>query len=284
MYTQLYRKSSVVTCISLSTLCAITFPKNVFAQTDFSGENNKGQIVKTETLPTPDGQMEAIWDRAVKHPIDNSVDPNKPSDEADALGYWKALWTPTHLYLFVSVQDDKKMSDSPGHSYQDDQIELFVTSDNNKPASYFSPRTTNTFAYENPRVGPSIETHKGTKGFKAGYAEVTGGWNFEISIPFSDWKINPKSGDWLGMEVQINDDDDGGQRDHKLSWNSLKDGAAFNPRMQGSSQFVNDPPITAILASKSKENRMRLQASQAALLPGRLVDGRMIPSKSIRLR
>src|SRR3712207_6729345 len=135
-------------------VCALSAP--ALAQDAPRQEDNKGQIVKVAKLPTVDGKPDAVWDHAPWHPIDNQIG-GAISSPADCSGEWKGIWTPTHVAFFVRVKDEAKVNDSPGHTYEDDQIELFVTSDNKKPESYFKPKTTNTFAYENPRGGPSIE-------------------------------------------------------------------------------------------------------------------------------
>ncbi len=211
-----------------------------------------GYIAKIDPAAAPkiDGVMDDIWETSYIHHIDNLTD-GVVTDTNDLSGNWRALWTPTHLFLFVTVRDDVKIiNDSKGHAYLDDQIEVFVTSDNKKPEDYFKPPTTNTFCYENPRAGGSVESHKKTKGFQAKVVDTDIGWNLELSIPFTDWKISPKLNDSMGIDVQINDDDTGGDRDGKLSWNSMSDaggGSAWHPRNQGTAVFVEQAPVSISL-------------------------------------
>lgn len=203
-------------------------------------ERNVAMIKKIDTPPLIDGELDDIWDAASINPIDNTTGGYICSPQ-DLSAHWKGLWTSTHLYIFVTVTDDTKYMDSPGHRYKDDQIEVFVTSDNKKPIDYWNPKNSNTFAYENPRGEPSEESHKKSEGHVSGQKETPTGWTFELAIPFSDWGIAPTEGHQIGIDVQVNDDDgpnegETDKRDAKISWNSLSDvdgGVAFNPLMQG---------------------------------------------------
>lgn len=211
---------------------------------DRQHENNIGAIVSAAQAPVVDGQLDAIWDNAQAHPIDNLIDGASSGDQ-DLSASWKALWTPTHLFFFIEVTDDQKLMDSPDHPYFDDQIEIFLTSDNRKPADYWNPPNTNTFAYENPRDAPSFENHKKKSGQVDAKLETATGWVMEMSIPFTDLNITPALGDSIGLDIQVNDDDEGndeGARDAKIAWNSLTDvdgGVAFNSLLQGTAVFVS---------------------------------------------
>ncbi len=46
------------------------------------------------------------------------------------------------------------------------------------------------------------------------------GWAVEAAVPLKNagWNIKPKTGLVIGFNTQMNDDDDGGGRDHKLIW------------------------------------------------------------------
>lgn len=227
------------------TLCfaVVSFPE-IHAQETQQHENNIGKIVRAQKAPVIDGRVEKVWKTAQVHKIDNLID-GKSSGDKDISGTWKALWTSTHMFLLIEVTDDKKLMDSPKHGYLDDQIEIFLTSDNKKPANYWNPPNNNTFAYENPRDAASFENHKKKKGHVEQKMETKTGWQMEISIPFSDLNITPQAGDSIGIDIQVNDDDvgnDDGARDAKIAWNSLTDvkgGVAFNPLLQGTAVFVD---------------------------------------------
>jgi hypothetical protein len=205
----------------------------------FRHESNLATLTKIMDGPAIDGVEDDVWRQGAWNPIDNLIS-GKLDGPADGGGEWKGLWTSTHFYLFVRVRDDKKLMDSPGHSYRDDQIELFITSDDRKPPSYFRPRNTNTFAYENPRGGPTTETHKKTTGYRSAYAEVAGGWTLELAVPFSDWGISPSAGHRIGIDMNINDDDeagDDGKNDAQIGWNGRVCCVGADPTLQGSARL-----------------------------------------------
>ena len=52
-----------------------------------------------------------------------------------------------------------------------------------------------------------------------------GGWAAEVAIPLSlenGWDLHPVDGQIIGLNTTYNDDDNEGERDHKLIW-SLND-------------------------------------------------------------
>ena len=54
---------------------------------------------------------------------------------------------------------------------------------------------------------------------------MEGGWAGELAIPLKPeggWSLTPEDGQIIGFNAHYNDDDDGGDRDHKLIW-SLND-------------------------------------------------------------
>jgi hypothetical protein len=53
--------------------------------------------------------------------------------------------------------------------------------------------------------------------------ETATGWIVEAAVPLKNnkWDIRPAAGLVIGFNVQSNDDDDGGNRDHKLIWSDL---------------------------------------------------------------
>ena len=85
--------------------------------------------------------------------------------------------------------------------------------------------------------GPKTET------IAAG-EKTADGWNVEVGIPLknSGWNIQPKDGLKIGFNMHYNDDDDGGDRDHKLIWSAeevkLGEASWQNPSRFAELQFV----------------------------------------------
>ena len=59
------------------------------------------------------------------------------------------------------------------------------------------------------------------------------GYRLEASIPWVMLGVRPRNGMQIGFDIQINDDDNGDQRDAKISWNATLDEAWKNPRLFG---------------------------------------------------
>jgi hypothetical protein len=72
------------------------------------------------------------------------------------------------------------------------------------------------------------------------YALVTSdnGYRLEIKFPWSTLGTNPSPGGKIGLDVHVNDDDDGGERDTKLTWSDVQDDAWQNPRTFGTANLA----------------------------------------------
>jgi len=72
------------------------------------------------------------------------------------------------------------------------------------------------------------------------YALVTSddGYRLEIKFPWSTLGTKPFPGAKIGLDVHVNDDDDGGERDTKLMWSDVYDDAWQNPRVFGTAELA----------------------------------------------
>jgi hypothetical protein len=64
------------------------------------------------------------------------------------------------------------------------------------------------------------------------------GYRVEIKFPWSTIGGEPKVGGKIGLDVHVNDDDDGGERDTKLSWHDADDTAWSNPQAFGNAELA----------------------------------------------
>jgi hypothetical protein len=78
---------------------------------------------------------------------------------------------------------------------------------------------------------------------KFGITELVGGYLLEVSIPWSAIGITAVSRHTIGLDVHINDDDDGQQRDGKRSWHSITDDTWHNPRTFGTAHLLGVVPF-----------------------------------------
>ncbi len=160
--------------------------------------------------------------------------------------HWLALHDGTWLYLLIVVDDAGEHhfdSQEIRKPWRDDSIELFVDGDNSQSAQYdgvddFSMHVvlldamdggSNSSTSADPKVYQSVNSVP----LPAGLVFATGPLNgptapaeyasngvrqdiYEIAIRISD--LNIELGRTFGFEVQIDDDDDAGDRDAKWGW------------------------------------------------------------------
>ena len=59
------------------------------------------------------------------------------------------------------------------------------------------------------------------------------GMVLEAAIPWQALGVHPMQGHPIGIDIQVNDDDNGNERDSKLAWHAKNDDAWKNPQRFG---------------------------------------------------
>jgi hypothetical protein len=67
---------------------------------------------------------------------------------------------------------------------------------------------------------------------------ITGGYRLETRIPWSTLGVTPVLGNFIGTDVQVDDDDDGTTRDGKKAWFATDDNSWQNPSLFGTGKLV----------------------------------------------
>ncbi len=194
-------------------------------------------VNKADQSPVIDGIEEDIWSDAPKYKLENVIYSPISSDE-DCSAYYKVMWDQENLYLLVDVTDDELKNDSM-EFYYDDNIELFIDADNSRKSEYGDKDYTYDFNWD--RTTPNMEA-RGQLYQKDDikYALVTSddGYRLEIKFPWSTLGTEPFPGAKIGLDVHVNDDDDGGERDTKLTWSDTQDDAWQNPKVFGTAELA----------------------------------------------
>jgi xyloglucan-specific exo-beta-1,4-glucanase len=192
-------------------------------------------INNTATAPTIDASYDTIWDNANVITAANVIS-GTVSSTTDLNANVRALWDNSNLYLWVRVFDDYKVNDSGTAVHKDDSVEIYIDADNSKLTAYdgindyqYIFRWNDTTVYETKL--------NNTAGITFAQATLTDGYRMEIQIPLSTLGVTPGSGTKIGFEVQINDDDDGGERDGKKAWWGIDDTAWSDPSKFGTAQL-----------------------------------------------
>ncbi|WP_020561335.1 sugar-binding protein [Thiofilum flexile] len=173
------------------------------------------------------------WQGASTYRLRNVVNGTITGKE-DLAAIWQVSWDYSNLYLRVAVDDNKffRENDKPWH---DDSIEVFFNT-NATPQTQYDGVHQHHMIF---RWGDSSITYGGYSArqhLNAQYAmkKFDNSYVLELIVPWPALGITPGMGTTLGIDIQVNDDDSGGLRKGKLSWNDKRDEAWRNPSMLGS--------------------------------------------------
>ena len=182
-------------------------------------------VYKVSHPLTIDGHIESAWENPLVASFDaTTVLVGAGFDAADLSGSAKVLWDDTNVYLLAEVTDDTKVNDS-GNTYEDDNVEFYFDIDNSKLSSYDDNDVQYSFAWNDGDEVGALPGTRPTTGIVYSIQDTDSGYIVEALIPWSTLQGAPQAGDEVGFEFMINDDDDGGGRDGKLSWNAATDQA-----------------------------------------------------------
>lgn len=170
----------------------------------------------------------------------NQVLEGKTWDKKDFYGRWQAHWDANNLYLTVRVYDDHPVQDSPDPT-DDDAVELFIDTDNQR-GTQMDSKTEYHLIFRPPN---SVQMGKSSaplstaalNSIQTQMRNEKDGYTLEAQIPWQLFGLKPKIRDIIGMEVEINDDDDGNVRDERFGWMASENQAASNPSLWASVLF-----------------------------------------------
>lgn len=192
------------------------------------------------------------------HSVDHTMGWTTPGNDKDGSFDFACVADENYLYVAVKINDDKKCVDENlgGDVYKDDSIELYIDGDNNKALEYEPDVSQITIGRYNIGVDPKTPklnawTGNSGKGLPADQSgtmvavvDTDYGYAMEIAVPLATYKIKLADGALIGFNVQLNDDDDNGERDHKLSWSEAErkggETAYFDPSVFGELMFRKD--------------------------------------------
>jgi hypothetical protein len=175
-----------------------------------------GRLSRTDPEVMLDGVQEPVWTLRSSPQVANNLLFGSVDDDNDLSATWWGMWNDEYLYVFVSVLDAQRQnSESP--VYQDDSVEVYIDGHREGGNSY----DLNDFQYLF-RPGDNVAHVGGGRqgmsndGVLHGSEPAPGGYNIEVAIPWTTLGVSP--GGHIGMEIHVNDDDDGGFRDAQVSW------------------------------------------------------------------
>ncbi len=187
-------------------------------------------VAKTAVPVEIDGVEDTSWNSPDTISIETNVS-GEVSDSDDLAGTWKAQWDENALYFFISVTDDDLQNDSDPW-YEDDGVEIYIDSDNSKNTTYGSDDHQLTIGWNNGNLIEDTKDNIGP-GSTVAVVDTNQGYDVEVSIPWSALGLTPTAGQFIGLDVHIIDDDEGGARSGKLSWFSQIDESYRDPSLFG---------------------------------------------------
>jgi hypothetical protein len=208
---------------------------------------------------TLDGKLDELaWQYAPWHIIGGKDATVAADSDKDASVKFATCADDKYIYIAAEITDDKvRSNENTGcEVWKDDSIEIYIDGENDKAGTYDSNDAQITIGADVIGVEPEVDVLAdllgGCVGINQGPTtetiatgeETDEGWNVEIAIPLENdgWKVKPQDGLIIGFNVQYNDDDDGGDRDHKLIWCVREveqgEGSWDNPSLFAELQFV----------------------------------------------
>jgi hypothetical protein len=215
-------------------------------------------IARAGRAPVIDGVWDDAWGGVPAIAGNRYMSMDKLRNYSDCSMNTRIMWDSENLYGLVRVWDDTLMRDGSG-DFNDDSFELYVDGDYSHGSVYDRVNDFQfEFSYQNAAqpvapihlAGSSvgtpidftgvrqastsfIDTIRVPKG-KTTILDTTGfGFVLEFAIPMASLHIAPAAGRLIGVEMDYNDDDDGGERDTQMKTYSKMDESSQNPgRMQ----------------------------------------------------
>ncbi|MBC7390451.1 MAG: T9SS type A sorting domain-containing protein, partial [Opitutaceae bacterium] len=217
---------------------ASTSPVNINITTNTIPTSTENvTIPKPSAVPMVDGIVDDVWNKVETLNISKEIIPSI-TGPADLSGNYKTMWDNNYIYVLVNVTDDIKINDSGNEYFRDDAVELFFDIGNDKSSTYGSNDIQYTFRWNDKTVyaGPAGRSSTNVEFQMVG---TSTGYTLEVKIPWSTIQGTPAGDQLLGFDVQINDDDNGGDRDSKLAWAAPSDDAWQNPSLLGIAKLGN---------------------------------------------
>ena len=177
---------------------------------------------------TIDGEMEDAWNSAVEVKLGNKTDNPK------ATATVKLLWDEEYLYAYATVVDADLNKDSE-QVHEQDSFEIFIDEINSKAAEYNDATKQYRINYENAH---SFNGDKCTEENETTFAKTTDN-GYIVEGAFKWTEITPKAGDYIGIELQINDADSSAVRIGTVTWNDITNQCWSSPACFGTGMLVD---------------------------------------------
>jgi len=148
-------------------------------------------------------------------------------DKRDMSGKWQVKWDKQNIYLSARVYD-KEISEDSNDPVNDDSVEFFIDTNNSRGSSFDKKNDFHFIFARNKTEAIAGKRNPQNRNIRIPYdiEEKYDGYELRAKISWKKLGKTPAVKNKLSMDVVMNDDDDGGERDARISWNSRK----INPK------------------------------------------------------
>jgi hypothetical protein len=203
------------------------------------------EVPVVSTPPALDGKVDDVWLQTPVQYVKTTINGAAPTDLADCSGLFRVLYDATNLYVLVDINDATLVQDSdPAQGWLDDRVEVFIDGGNDKTAAQDG---TNDYQYcfrwNHGTVETPVEWYRSPgslAGVQYGTTATAKSYLVEVKLPWSTLVGGPvKAGRLIGIDVVIDDDDDGGDTmDSQLAWH-LPAGDPHRPIYWGTAKLAD---------------------------------------------
>jgi glucose/arabinose dehydrogenase len=183
-------------------------------------------VSKTSTAPLIDGAVDAAWAGANQYSMmNNLVVGTGTLFHQDLWVTWRALYDDTYLYYLVEARDETLIKDGPNW-YDDDIVEIMIDGDHSRGGSYDGDNDFELgFRWDDPAIIAGVNSAPVPPGAQFSMVGTGEGYVLEVRLPLAEIDVQPVDGYTFGLDIHVNDDDDGGPRDAKFTWFGVQDNA-----------------------------------------------------------
>ncbi|MGN0620640.1 MAG: endo-1,4-beta-xylanase [Porcipelethomonas sp.] len=164
-----------------------------------------------------DGEIDSAWN-AIGGGVGEteSVAVNKYTMGTDgATATAKALWDENNIYVLVEVKDNN-LSKESANAYEQDTVEIFIDQNNGKTSYYEDDDIQLRVNFDNE---VTVTDGRTADVYETAAKKTADGYIVEARIPCAVGKF--ETGQVIGYDVQINDDNGSGKRTGIANWSDL---------------------------------------------------------------
>ena len=193
------------------------------------------RVGRTATPPRIDGQVDELWQTAVRLPLDHIV-LRRGSTPPDMEATVRMCWDSVGLYFLIDVKDDVRSADADA-DFEKDSVEIFVDCDNSKSDTYGVGDFRLRYAWNSVEITAPFGSVAAP--LAAAQAETANGYLMELALPWAALGAMPTANQFLGLDIHVNDNDGQG-RVLKRAWHARRDNAHLSPLRLGIVRLVDD--------------------------------------------